>query len=735
VYNNPKPNASNPSSDAPIVNADGTYSFASNTPGEYIFMIPIVTPSGDTIYSALKITVLPDALVPQPAPIANPDIAGTAYETNVTINTLANDSPAPNGAPINIAGTTIVTQPINGTATINTTTGAIIYTPANGFSGTDVLTYQIIDANGKTATATQTIIVQAPNATNITLASDDYNSTPHNTKVFGNVLPNDSDPEGDNQFVVAQSFTFIVGSFAIDASGNYTVTPPTGFTGTLKFPYTIYDNNANVDTAKATLYIYVGEPVYGTPDINVTYVNVSVNGNVSSNDANLISASYGAPIPSLSNPSADEPIVNADGTYSFVSITPGIYYFDIAPCVDCLPIPLKITVLDTTSDVNPPIVTIDIRTMLQGGNVIINSLSNDATTNSGDSLNASSASIIRNPKHGTVSIDPLTGNTIYTPNPAYVGTDTLVYLVCNSNSPAQCDSAMQIITVLPVTAPNNTDANDDIFVETQNTIVTGNVIVNDGDAQGDKQSVIPFNITVAGEGTIVMDANGNFTFTPDPSFVGTFSIPYTVFDSNKEQASKTATLYIVIKGKIFTVLQIDNIVLSGQVLPTSNELVWRTTNEKDIAKFVLFRSADGINFTPIAEQASGNTSNTSASLTYQYNDETISQSYYKVQAKSINGVTKESNTIVLERAVVSNISLYPNPANDYVQVEFVNKKDKSITIKILDALGKVVKIIETNVGSGVQTIRVDIGELANANYTLQLIQNKNIIWNSKFSKQ
>jgi hypothetical protein len=57
---------------------------------------------------------------------------------------------------------TDVTQPAEGTVTLNTSTGVATYTPPAGFTGTITFSYTITDANGATSTATVRITVTAP---------------------------------------------------------------------------------------------------------------------------------------------------------------------------------------------------------------------------------------------------------------------------------------------------------------------------------------------------------------------------------------------------------------------------------------------------------------------------------------------------------------------------------------------------------------------------------------------
>jgi hypothetical protein len=97
-------------------------------------------------------------------PLAVDDVASTDENTPVNIDVLTNDDFGNNGPS---GGTIIVTvAAMNGTTTINNggtpndpSDDSINYTPNNGFTGTDVLTYQICDADGDCDNAVVTINV------------------------------------------------------------------------------------------------------------------------------------------------------------------------------------------------------------------------------------------------------------------------------------------------------------------------------------------------------------------------------------------------------------------------------------------------------------------------------------------------------------------------------------------------------------------------------------------------
>ena len=545
------------------MNSDGTYTFVANKPGVYTYNVPVCM-AGQTTgceTSLLTITVLaPNTTNP---PVANTDFGTTKTGTSVTLNSLANDKSGNSNCTLNPASVTVSIAPLHGTTTVNTTTGAITYTPNAGFVGMDTLTYRVCDncSPVSCATAIQIITVEVSNAPNTTIAVDDYVTTPMNTSVSGNVKTNDSDVEGNTQTVTAQTTTASgKGTLVLNSDGTFTFTPATGFTGPVSFVYTTCDNGTPSVCANATLYILVAPPapVYN-PDVNVTYVNVPVNGNVSTNDIVPAGTTYGTPIVG-SKPSGSTATItlNANGTYTFVANTPGVYTYNVPVCVpgQTAPCPtslLTITVLAPNTN-NPPVANTDYGTVKannpnSNNSVTLNTLANDRAGYPGGTLNPASVTIITAPLHGTATVNPTTGAITYTPNVHYVGMDTLTYQVCDNSAPTPlCATAKQIITVEARDAANTTTANDDYATTSMNTAVSGNVKTNDTDLEGNTQTVIAQTTTVSGKGTLVLNSDGTFTFTPVTGFTGPVSFVYTTCDNGVPQACASATLYITVSS-------------------------------------------------------------------------------------------------------------------------------------------------------------------------------------------
>jgi len=178
-------------------------------------------------------------------PSAQDDSDSTDENTPVVIDVLPNDSD-PDSDSLTVQS---VTQPDNGSVVNNGTD--VTYIPDSEFSGIDVFTYTISDGNGGTDTATVTIAVAAVN--DPPSAQDDSDSTDENTPVNIDVLPNDSDPDGDN--LTVQSVTQPDNGSVINNGTDILYTPNADFNGVDIFTYTISDGSG--ETATATVAVTV----------------------------------------------------------------------------------------------------------------------------------------------------------------------------------------------------------------------------------------------------------------------------------------------------------------------------------------------------------------------------------------------------------------------------------------------------------------------------------------------
>jgi len=183
------------------------------------------------------------------APTVVDDSASTTEDTAVTTgNVLANDSD-PDGDALSVSGHT---QGANGSVTYNGD-GTFTYTPDADFSGTDSFTYTADDGQGNTTTGTVTVAVDASQDAPV-VANDGASTTEDTAVTTGNVLANDSDPDGDALSVSGHT-QGANGSVTYNGDGTFTYTPDADFSGTDSFTYTADDGQGNTTTGTVTVAV------------------------------------------------------------------------------------------------------------------------------------------------------------------------------------------------------------------------------------------------------------------------------------------------------------------------------------------------------------------------------------------------------------------------------------------------------------------------------------------------
>ncbi|MEM7476835.1 MAG: Ig-like domain-containing protein [Planctomycetota bacterium] len=146
----------------------------------------------------------------------------------------------------------------------------------------------------------------------------------------------------------------------------------------------------------------------------------------------------------------------------------------------------------------------------------------------GDSLTALE---FLGPRHGELELRP-DGTFSYQPNPGFVGQDGFLYQVDDGSS-ASNFAAVTIQVTDPNVAPEG--ANDFYSMpedEALNILVEEGVLANDFDANQDELTVELMDLTE--HGTVELQPDGSFSYTPDPDFYGTDAFTYRISDGAKQ---------------------------------------------------------------------------------------------------------------------------------------------------------------------------------------------------------
>lgn len=460
------------------------------------------------------------------------------------------------------------------------------------------------------------------------------------------------------------------------------------------------------------------------PDINATWVNVMVNGNVTTNDLVPAGTSYGTPVPDAANAAGASISMNADGTYAFTSSVKGEFYYQVPVCIPgqmaaCPATQLKITVLDAAIVLNPPVANTDIAITKGTAAVELITLSNDKCSRVGGNLDSASVVVIENPKNGVAVVNPVNGNIVYTANAGFTGKDTLRYRVCDNGTPSLCATAYQIITVNAPVSLNTTDAADDYVCTRQAVQVNGNVKLNDTDAEGDVQTVTIQTTTISGKGTLTLAADGSFGFLPDAAFTGPVDFPYTVCDNASNMACANATLHILV-GTAGGTLPL--LVTDFSVSPRACGILvqWSYHNQEAGDLTELEQSTDGHIFSTIKKIDSDGSTSGSRVISLE-GEEGIVYYRLKVTDKSGKYYYSEVRSAKTNCAGNQRLQVMPSLLADNTRVVFTSSGPLGKgRLALTDIYGRMLVVRDMNVLQGTNQLTINCSSLPPGTYFIHI---------------
>ncbi|MEL6404401.1 MAG: immunoglobulin-like domain-containing protein [Chloroflexota bacterium] len=247
-----------------------------DVPGLYTVTYIVTDRNGNDNFVNRFVTVN----APNTPPVASDDTATAFVNISATISVLSNDSDTEDSTPtVNSA-----TNGTSGTTTVNND-GTITYVPATDFTGTDSFTYEVVDSNGATDTATVTVTVNP-----VPVAVDDAITIPVNSaQVTIDLFANDLNI-GLNSTSALISETEKNGFLVPNLDGTFLYTPDTDFTGEDTILYAVrevYDGGiytSNTGTITITVEAPVNEAPVAVDDTATTNEDTAINIDVLGND-------------------------------------------------------------------------------------------------------------------------------------------------------------------------------------------------------------------------------------------------------------------------------------------------------------------------------------------------------------------------------------------------------------------------------------------------------------------
>jgi hypothetical protein len=279
TYGGPAVLISKPPSSLPELSLkqDGTYTFSSYQEGKYIYSIPVCIPPIVTGCSTTYLEIdVKDGIYSHANPVSNLEFATTLADVDelqngmpIEINAIANeDCVYTSGCDLDLSSVAVYGGATNGNTTVNAS-GIITYTPQSGFIGKDTIYYSVCVLGNPTefSESFQVVSVNHTSVLNSVVAADDFAYTLKETPIAGNVMTNDSDPEGDGISVITQGsitilVTIIEGEYFIESNGDFYFTPSVDFSGSVNIVYTLYDNDAEPSCTNATSHLIIFDDIF-----------------------------------------------------------------------------------------------------------------------------------------------------------------------------------------------------------------------------------------------------------------------------------------------------------------------------------------------------------------------------------------------------------------------------------------------------------------------------------------
>ena len=504
-------------------------------------------PSGETVL-LLQGEEYPFIDTPSELPPNNPPVAvADSYETDedVVLNVeapgvLGNDSDEDDD-PI----TAVLDVDVTDGELVLNANGSFAYTPDPDFYGEDSFTYHAYDGEDDSNIVQVTLTIVEVNQPPVAVA-DSYETdegVPLNVVAPG-VLGNDTDADGEPLTAVLD-VDVSDGTLVLDADGSFTYDPDHNFFGEDSFTYHANDgiDDSNIVTVTITV-VEVNNPPVAVADNYATNEDVPLNVAASGVLSNDTDADDDDPplIAVLDTDVSDGSLtLNADGSFSYTP-DPGFFGEDSFTyhANDGIDDSNIVTVTLTVNEVNQPPVAVadtyatdeDVALLV----IIPGVLGND-TDADGEPL---TAILDTDVSDGSLTLNA-DGSFSYIPDPGFFGEDSFTY---HANDGID-DSNIVTVTITvneannpPIAVADNYTTDEDVPLN----VAAPGVLDNDSDVDGGPITAVLD--TDVSDGTLMLVADGSFSYTPDPGFFGEDSFTYHADDGIDDSNIVTVTITV-----------------------------------------------------------------------------------------------------------------------------------------------------------------------------------------------
>jgi hypothetical protein len=379
-------------------------------------------------------------------------------------------------------------------------------------------------------------------------AADDFLQVTHSRSfesTTGLLLVNDFDLDEDTELSAELVSDVAHGTLLLQEDGTFTYTPTAAFVGMDSFRYRITDGIYESDAATVWISIENATPRSSEASFRLAHDN-SLTVDAASGLASRVADADDDPlaIEIVAQPTRGVLTHSADGSFTytpdvgFVGVDSFIYRVDdgVSPSV---PATVRLEVYNHSPHLGGDFYTVAANASLSVPAPGI--LANDVDAEQ-DVL---AASIAIPPTNGVIVL-AADGGFVYSPNPGFTGTETIVYSV--TDGPTQQFGTLSIAVTGGASSPTTAViATPDIYSVVHGKSLSvgrlSGVLAND---QGPTAEWLDAQLVVSPtHGSLVLAADGSFAYVPaDPGFVGTDSFSYQATDGAVTSTAATVTIFI-----------------------------------------------------------------------------------------------------------------------------------------------------------------------------------------------
>ena len=317
-----------------------------------------------------------------------------------------------------------------------------------------------------------------------------------------------------------------------------------GFSGDAAFDFRVRDDGG-VDPDCGGVDTDLVANTFTVTVLDVNDVPVAVDDAYSTSEGTPVTASLaGNDTPStdggnvwmkLTDPANGTVVVNPDGTFTYTPnpgyAGPDSFTYKITDIDGDVSEASATIIIEAVNDV--PLAVDDAYTTAEDTPVSASLAGNDTPSTDGGNVWMK----LTDPANGTVVVNP-DGTFTYTPDANFSGTDSFTYKITDIDG--DVSEATATITIEP--GNDVPVAVDDAYTTAEDTPVNGDLSGNDTPSPDGGN--VWMKLTDPANGTVVVNPDGTFTYTPDAGFSGADSFTYKITDVDGDVSEATATISV-----------------------------------------------------------------------------------------------------------------------------------------------------------------------------------------------